>query len=76
MTGTKFTFPSGDSLIIENVPGKALPVLSVQFDGENAAYVAAHFKNERTAQWFVEVLDEMLGAVHENKGNRKEAPNA
>lgn len=42
-------------------PWKKLPVLAIEFYGENKAYKAAQFKDKKTADWFCEVMEEFFG---------------
>ena len=41
-------------------PWKKRPVLVVEFEGENCAYKGASFKDEKTAEWFCEILKEFF----------------
>ena len=47
-----------------------LPVLCVQFEGENRIYKVASFNSEKTARWFEEIMEEffrgLVGANEEN----------
>ena len=42
-------------------PLRKKPVIAVSFDGENAMYKVASFNSEKTAQWFLDCLEERLG---------------
>lgn len=41
-------------------PWKKLPVLVVEFEGENKAYKVASFNSKKTAEWFCEVMEEFF----------------
>ena len=41
-------------------PWKKLPVLVVEFDGENKAYKCASFNSKETAEWFCDVMEEFF----------------
>ena len=41
-------------------PWRKLPVLVVEFEGENRAYKVASFNSEATARWFLEVMGEFF----------------
>lgn len=48
-------------------PWKKLPVLTVEFDGENKAYKVASFNSKETAEWFCDVMEEFFkGLCHED----------
>lgn len=48
-------------------PWKKLPVLAVEFDGENKVYKVASFNSEETAKWFCDVMEEFFkGLCHED----------
>lgn len=51
-------------------PWKKLPVLVVEFDGENTAYKVASFNNKQQAEWFCEVMEEFFKGL--KKDNRSE----
>ena len=51
---------NGITIAIQRFPNKKLPALTVQFDGENCAYKVAAFKDEKTAHWFSEIMDEFF----------------
>lgn len=38
-------------------PWKKLPVLVVEFEGENSAYKVAQFKDKATADWFCGIME-------------------
>lgn len=40
-----------------------LPVLAVQFDGENRIYKVASFNSEKTAHWFAEIMEEFFDGL-------------
>lgn len=42
-----------------------LPVLAVQFENENTIYKVASFNSEKTANWFVEIMDEFFEGIVE-----------
>ena len=46
-------------------PVRKKPVLCVRFEDESRSYAVASFKDEKTAHWFCELIEERL----ENKIN-------
>lgn len=46
-------------------PWKKLPVLMVEFEGENKAYKVASFNSKKAAEWFCEVMEEFFGIKKE-----------
>lgn len=51
-------------------PWKKLPVLVVEFDGENTAYKVASFSSKSQAEWFCEVMEEFFkGLVRQEETN-------
>lgn len=54
---------NGIMIAVEHWPQKKLPVLAVHFDGENKVYKVASFKDEQTAEWFCEVMEEFFSGI-------------
>lgn len=50
------------------LPGKKRPVLALSFDGSRNYYRVATFDDEKAAQWFMEVLEELLQRIGEEVG--------
>ena len=46
---------------IKEFPYRKKPVIAISFKGENCIYKVASFNSERTAEWFLECLEERLG---------------
>ena len=58
MTGIKH---NGITVSVQDwSPWKKLPVLVVEFEGENKAYKVASFNSKETAKWFNEVMEEFF----------------
>ena len=51
---------NGITIAIQRFPNKKLPALTVQFDGDVETYKVASFKDEKTAHWFAEIMDEFF----------------
>lgn len=51
---------NGITVSIQKWENKKLPVLAVEFDGENCAYKVASFNSDKTARWFSEIMDEFF----------------
>lgn len=47
-------------------PWKKLPVLVVEFEGENTAYKVASFNSKEMADWFCEVMEVFLEGMVKN----------
>ena len=61
MTGIKH---NGVTISVQNwKPWKKLPVLVVEFEGENRGYKVASFNSEETAKWFCEVCEEFFNGL-------------
>jgi len=61
----------GVMVSVETLPKTKKPSLCVHFDGENIIYKVATFKDEKTAKWFVEVMEEFFkGIAGENCDDR------
>lgn len=65
-------YHNGITVAVRRIPGQKRPRLCVRFDDENANYEVANFKDEQTARWFCEVMEEFFKDVmtkeeHENK---------
>lgn len=70
MTGIKH---NGVTISVQDwKPWKKLPVLVVEFEGENAAYKVASFKDEATARWFTEVCEEFFKGMVSNEELRSD----
>ena len=54
---------NGTMIAVEMLPNKKNPSLCVHFDGENVIYKVATFKDEKTAKWFVEVMEEFFKGI-------------
>lgn len=46
------------SILVEHMPGRKKPCLTVQKG--NCIYKVASFNSEETADWFLEIVDEMI----------------
>ncbi len=51
---------NGVIVLIEKIPGRKKPVLTIQFEGEICHYKVASFNNEEAARWFEEVMEEFF----------------
>lgn len=51
---------NGITVSVQKWENKKLPVLAVEFDGENCAYKVASFNSDTTARWFAEIMDEFF----------------
>lgn len=49
----------GIKILITHMPNRKKPCLAVQID--NCIYKVASFDNETTADWFIEIMEEMFG---------------
>lgn len=49
---------NGIKILITHLPGRKKPCLVVQID--NCIYKVASFNDETTADWFIEILEEMF----------------
>lgn len=54
---------NGTMIAVETLPNTKKPSLCVHFDGENTIYKVATFKDEKTAKWFVEVMEEFFYGI-------------
>ena len=54
---------NGVTVSVKNIPGQKRPRLCLQFDGENTIYSVAAFKDEQTARWFCEVMEEFFDGI-------------
>ena len=52
-------------------PWRKLPVLAVRIDGENATYKVASFNSKETAEWFCEIMVEMMSGLFKEDNNGK-----
>lgn len=51
---------NGTMISVEMLPNTKKPSLCVHFDGEIVIYKVATFRDEKTAKWFVEVMEEFF----------------
>ena len=72
MTGIKH---NGITVSVQDwSPWKKLPVLVVEFEGENTAYKVASFNSKETAKWFNEVMEEFFkGLCYAKKERNNES---
>lgn len=63
MNGMVSIEKNGIKICITNIPGRKKPCLAVQID--NCFYKVASFNSEETADWFIEILEEMFGGKNE-----------
>lgn len=54
---------NGTMITVEMLPNTKRPSLCVHFDGENIIYKVATFKDEKTAKWFVEIVEEFFKGI-------------
>ena len=59
MTGRVGLKRNGVTVSVEHMPYRKKPCLAVQID--NTVYKVASFNSEETADWFLEIMDEMFG---------------
>ena len=64
MQGTIFLEKRGIRLSVTHLPYRKKPCLAVQID--NCIYKVASFNSEETADWFIEILEEMFGERRED----------
>lgn len=53
---------NGIVITIQKIPGRKLPALCVQFEGEEIIKVAS-FNNENAAHWFAEVMEDFFDGL-------------
>ena len=58
MNGVISIEKNGIKMCITHLPSRKKPCLAVQID--NCIYKVASFDNETTADWFIEILEEMF----------------
>lgn len=70
MQGRKGITMNGITILVEHMPYRKKPCLTVQID--NCVYKVASFNSEETADWFLEIAEEMFGreeSLSNNGGN-------
>lgn len=60
---------NGTMIAVEMLLNAKKPSLCVHFDGENVIYKVATFKDEKTAKWFVEVMEEFFKDIVKEDAN-------
>ena len=61
----------GNEISIENMPGRVKPCLMIRPNGENTIYKVASFNSERTAEWFMLRMLEILADEETQTAFRK-----
>jgi hypothetical protein len=51
---------NGIKVAVQHIPKRSLPHLTLEFEGEPVIYNIAKFTDEKTAEWFVEVMKEFF----------------
>ena len=59
MEGTMYIERRGIKILITHLPNRKKPCLAVQID--NCIYKVASFNDDVTADWFIEITEEMFG---------------
>lgn len=59
MQGMVILEKKGIKIVITHLPSRKKPCLAVQID--NCLYKVASFNSEETADWFIEIVEEMFG---------------
>ena len=62
MIGRKGLTHNGIMVAVEHFPDRKKPVLCVYRVKENWGYKVASFNSEETADWFLELMEEMWGS--------------
>lgn len=60
---------NGVILTIQKWESHKLPVLAVQFEGENRIYKVASFNSIETANWFAEIAEEFFKGMVQTNDN-------
>ena len=68
MTGRVGLSRNGITVSVEHFPYRKKPALAVYIEKENRAYKVASFNSEETADWFLELMEEMWGSNEKTKG--------
>ena len=63
MTGIYSIGTEDERICILHIPYRKKPCLAVQID--NCITKVASFNSEETADWFIEIIEEMFGEVEE-----------
>ena len=63
MTGMYSIGKADERILITHFPNRKKPCLAVQIG--NCIYKVASFNSEETADWFIEIIEEMFGEVEE-----------